>query len=782
MKNLNPFKSLILTSVMLSFLLSGIYAQQKVSFDSPPAAKQPRNPKVAPVLDYMINYYKALPKQEQKAFTELKKSPLKINNLPCLITKDGYIQVYIYLNNLSEDAIKDLEKSGAKVQLKSEKRVLVQALIPMDKIDDISAKGNISLVALPSYGLSNIGPVTTEADMVQLLNTWTARQPKDPKHPEYLGISAATVCVGVMSDGINYFYNSVRQGDIKTTPTAKSFINYPDNDDSYLTVGSEGTAMMEIISDLAPDCALQFSNFGTDLEMNMSKDWLAESITYPAPSQDHKIGCNILVDDISFFTAGPLDGNSELSLKNGELVAKGIAYYTSVGNHAQYHYLGKFNDSHKPNGIHEFAYDAITKKADETLECTLDDGYSARVLLQWDQDDPSGAWTSTDDIDLYLLDSSTLDWNNPIYVSATIQNGQTPPYEFLVPTQGGDYSIGIRRKNPNYTEAKRFHLFLIPFSNIEYKVTNGSILNNNDAGGGCISVGAIDVSVPGRKIVEDFSSQGPTDDGRLKPEISCYDGVKTSVSGFNPFYGTSASAPHVAGVAALMLGTISTMPPDEVSSYMRLFATDLYETGDDYISGSGRLEGYVMLDFLSDVAAGASALRKRTYAFNRDEELWLPQVVAGLAPPTFSYESGSLTVKSINNTNCYGSYVSPTVEFLNTPTGMNTTALVAGKVYEAKFTIRCDASATEFPSFRLRIGSKNNAAIVSKVYNSVTGNQESPGAAGKSYSVYMIPPASTIMDGIYVAFDLMNFDITDKADAKFYIDDVTLYERNLPSN
>ena len=54
--------------------------------------------------------------------------------------------------------------------------------------------------------------------------------------------------------------------------------------------------------------------------------------------------------------------------------------------------------------------------------------------------------------------------------------------------------------------------------------------------------------------IEPYSSRGPANNGATKPDVAAIDGVSVTGSGGFPstFYGTSA-APHVAGLAALLL-------------------------------------------------------------------------------------------------------------------------------------------------------------------------------------------------------------------------------------
>jgi subtilisin family serine protease len=69
---------------------------------------------------------------------------------------------------------------------------------------------------------------------------------------------------------------------------------------------------------------------------------------------------------------------------------------------------------------------------------------------------------------------------------------------------------------------------------------------------GAIVVGAVN-HLNGE--LEPFSSQGPTNNGRLAPHVVGPDGVTTIALDGKPFFGTSATAPYVAGVVALLLET-----------------------------------------------------------------------------------------------------------------------------------------------------------------------------------------------------------------------------------
>ena len=70
--------------------------------------------------------------------------------------------------------------------------------------------------------------------------------------------------------------------------------------------------------------------------------------------------------------------------------------------------------------------------------------------------------------------------------------------------------------------------------------------------------------------VYSYSSRGPTPDGRVKPDIVGAAGTQTVARG--QFHGTSAAAPHVGGLAALVVQQNPSFAPTEVTGYLKTHA------------------------------------------------------------------------------------------------------------------------------------------------------------------------------------------------------------------
>ena len=117
-----------------------------------------------------------------------------------------------------------------------------------------------------------------------------------------------------------------------------------------------------------------------------------------------------------------------------------------------------------------------------------------------------------------------------------------------------------------------------------------SIPTPGDAGGS-ITVGATDWR---GNALKSYSSQGPTDDGRLKPDIVAPTNTQImGPNGFRAVGGTSNSAPNAAGPAAVLLAAArrsgQTATANEVRAQITSLALDLGAPGPDDVYGWGRV-------------------------------------------------------------------------------------------------------------------------------------------------------------------------------------------------
>ena len=95
----------------------------------------------------------------------------------------------------------------------------------------------------------------------------------------------------------------------------------------------------------------------------------------------------------------------------------------------------------------------------------------------------------------------------------------------------------------------------------------------------------------------DFSSRGPTADGRVKPDISAPGYNITapkanSTNGYVTYSGTSMATPFTAGVIALMLDANPSLTVNEIKTILNSTASDWGPTGADIDYGKGRLQAY----------------------------------------------------------------------------------------------------------------------------------------------------------------------------------------------
>ena len=533
-----------------------------------------------------------------------------------VLDAQGRVQVYIRVSVIADDVLDGLQSLGVVVERQDDSGTLVQARVPVKALPQVAELEFVTAVTLPNYGHVNVGSKLTEGDALLDFNNLRAT----------LGVDGSGITVGVISDGIFGLSDAIASGDLPNTSLnrdgagklvstsggviATSFRADGDLEGGFGgSPGAEGTAILEIVHDIAPSAQLRFANFDTDLEFIAAVDFLAAN-------------SDVVIDDIGFFgkpddQTSNVSANTAVELNRSSNPIRG--YYTAVGNDALRHYQETYVDSGTdgtplvgiPGSFHQFA------ATSDTTDCfslgpnlanvlRVGPGQTAVVFLTWD-DTFGGATT---DFDLFIFENGT---DSLVAFSVGDNPAIGDPVEAVAFTNNGATSkfFDIRIQNfQNASAAKTFDMF-VTSGGIGLACSAGTILNYNtlsssvavhgDAGGGVVSVGAIDASDPGIDDIESFSSRGPTNNGVTKPDVSAIDGVSiTGSGGFGaPFFGTSAAAPHVAAllldlIPGLLAGEEGDDPAADRAALRAAIldtAVDLGDSGLDNTFGSGRVNG-----------------------------------------------------------------------------------------------------------------------------------------------------------------------------------------------
>jgi len=321
-----------------------------------------------------------------------------------------------------------------------------------------------------------------------------------------------------------------------------------------------GTAVAEIVYDMAPGAQLYLIKVANERNLANAKTYCVSN------------GIKVINHSVGWVNQNFYDGvcyNSNPVCTANDAYANGILWVNAMGNAAERHYEATFTDS-DANGWHEVSGNNEVISISATVGDTID------VFLTWK------AWPTTDqDYDLYLYDNSM----NLVASSLYRQTGTEPPTEaisYTVPSTGA-YYLKIKKYNASINH----HLELYSFNHdLTPHVTSSSLMSPADAAG-AMAVSAIPRGCWTSGPQEPFSSQGPTNDGWTKPEISGPDGVSNYTYGSFP--GTSASSPHVAGTAALILSKNPGYSVSQLWSALTGSAIDMGISGQDNIYGYGRL-------------------------------------------------------------------------------------------------------------------------------------------------------------------------------------------------
>jgi hypothetical protein len=363
----------------------------------------------------------------------------------------------------------------------------------------------------------------------------------------------------------------------------------------------EGRAMAQIVHDLAPGANLDFASAFN------GEDSFAKNIEKLATA-----GAEVIADDVFYFEE-PFFQDGPVAVAVNKVVSGGATYLSAAGNDNLFDPEGheiasweapEFRDSGAcpaevkaisgANTTHCLDFNPDNTQTDRTFGIKVPPGGVLSVDLQWDE-----PWNGVEtDLDAYLLDANgqliaasgednigisqkpleVVQWENESSSQRTVQlvinrfSGESPRLKFGLLENGSGVAA---------TE--------YPRSTGEDVV--GPTIFGHSGTANAISVGAVpfdDSNAP-----EEYSSRGPVrhDFGPVagvkpaahlvpeeilaKPDVVATDcGLTTFFAQFVSgqgwrFCGTSAAAPHAAGVAALMLEDDPAATPDEIRTALQ---------------------------------------------------------------------------------------------------------------------------------------------------------------------------------------------------------------------
>ncbi|HUB87008.1 MAG TPA: S8 family serine peptidase [Verrucomicrobiae bacterium] len=574
--------------------------------------------------------------------------PLLATNLRPHVKFESDSRVAVDIDaNVTDDLLNQIRQAGGEVVASVPRFHSVRALVPLDALESLASLPEVNSIKRPMQAtvwrtVESQGDITHGANFART----------------NFGVTGAGIKIGVLSDSVDYLSNLQATGDLPT-----NVVVLPGQ--SGVPGIGEGTAMLEIVNQLAPGAQLYFATAST------SEAQFAQNILSLRSN-----GCNIIVDDESYDDESPFQDGIVAQAVN-TVTTNGALYFSAAGNSGNRDdgtssvWEGDFLSggsvgapitTDDPTGnVHNFG----TASHQTNYDIAVGIYNPTTIVLFWS--DPLGA--STNDYDLFVLNSagtSIFDYSNDS------QTGTQNPIEACT-ADAGDRIVIVQ-----YNGTGRFlHLEAITDGVGHLGFGTPGNIRGHAAATNAIAVGAVDSALAYPNLFtaadtsENYSSDGPrrvfyNADGsaitpgnfsstggavRLKPDLCAADDVSNSVPGFQPYVGTSASAPHAAAIAALVWSANPAMTAAQVRTVLTNTALDIDAPGWDRDSGAGIVMANLALQCLPVIQSikptnGAVNVTWRTLS----NHVYQVQYETNLALPGWANLGSSITATNIATT------------------------------------------------------------------------------------------------------------------------------------
>jgi hypothetical protein len=457
-----------------------------------------------------------------------------------------------------------------------------EAIVPVAMLDELESDTGVSFVRPPLVvGAPQDDPALGAAVFKPLaggvLGEHVAKTNAANWHQN--GRTGAGVRVGIIDNfSASHWNAAIASGDLPNPSGTFCMHNGVACDIWSTDPGSHGVGVAEIIYDMAPSAQLYIAQ----PSHSSAADVLA------AVNYFQSQGVRIINRSLAGELDGPGNGTGPLASIADQAVAKGMTWFQSAGNSGGPndagiggYWRGSWADTDNDGWI-----DFTPGDEGQGFYCGFTMG------LRWSDWGPAAGRT---DYDLYVYDDpnfTVLEWS-----STDRQQTGAPPLEHISNSTAGicdfvgdvDF-FAIQRQNAGSGTAGDVLEFLTNSAGLEYW-SNPYSANQpfaDSANPGVVTVGAVDPAAG--TTIANYSAWGPTNDGRIKPDISASTCVKTVTTGTGCFNGTSGATPNAAGAGALVAGANPAAGPVDVRNFLLTQAvTDRGTAGPDNAYGAGEL-------------------------------------------------------------------------------------------------------------------------------------------------------------------------------------------------